>query len=151
MHPPQTLPASPPVPRALRVLRVLFSLVATFSALGFVLAVLGVIARVTQPDAFGEPELSLAEEVFFTVGSAVWAALYGAAAVLLGRGGSVGRRWALAAIGFDAAYTVGNAVLIGFEEPLAWAGGLVVLALPGLFLLLLSIRSSREWFRATAV
>jgi hypothetical protein len=57
----------------------------------------------------------------------------------------------LAAIGFDAAHTVGNAVLIGPEEPLAWVAGLAVLALPGLFLLLLSTGPSRDWFRATAV
>lgn len=139
------------MPRALRVLRVLFSLVATVSALGCLLAALGVIARVAQPDAFGTPESSLTGEVFFVVGGAVWAALYGAAAVLLGRGGTAGRRWALAAIGFDAAHTVGNAVLTGLGEPSAWVGGLVVLALPGLFLLLLSTGSSRDWFRATAV
>ncbi|WP_017571950.1 hypothetical protein [Nocardiopsis halotolerans] len=162
--------AGPPrMPRALRFLRVLFSLWGTVSALAVGLyAFLLLSLYVFTPPNFDE---WLAVRDFTVPELWVMPVLHGfralfclLGAVRLGRGGRTGRRWALVAVGVEAgAVALGGVLGVAtiMEGPLsvvglavhalAWSLNVAVgLLFPALLcLLLLVLRSSREWFRAT--
>ncbi|WP_304451624.1 hypothetical protein [Nocardiopsis sp. YSL2] len=146
----------PPVmPRRLRVLRVFFGLWVGYGVLCLgvlVFAAIGVF--LAPPPAGGDPTEGLLpfEHVFLPVTGVVTAVGYAGAAAQLGKGGPVARRWAFGALGVDVVTSLMLAAVIVVTGGLEFAVGAVlgVLLMPGVFLLLLLTRASREWFRASA-
>ncbi|MEU5854919.1 hypothetical protein ACFW53_10585 [Nocardiopsis dassonvillei] len=160
--PPRT--GEPPrMPRALRFLRVLFSLMGTIAALMTLYYLFLLLSLYLYPSTTFEEWLSV--QGFFAAELWVMPALHAlraascaVAATRLGGGGRTGRRWARVAVGVEAgAILVGAAVgvaalgVVSVFDAVLWVFSAAVgLLFPGLlFLLLLVARSSREWFRAT--
>ncbi|WP_236567610.1 MULTISPECIES: hypothetical protein [unclassified Nocardiopsis] len=169
-HPPEPILLQPPeaagaprMPLALRALRVLFSLSGTFSAIAALYYVFLLLIRYVYP--YPGLEEWLAAQGHFTAELSAMPLIhglrtvfYGLGAVRLGRGGRFGRMRARVALGVEAGALVAGSLLgtalILPEEGLLIAVEAMLLELvvaavfPGLPLLL-CVRSSREWSRAT--
>ncbi|OOC55256.1 hypothetical protein NOSIN_16740 [Nocardiopsis sinuspersici] len=151
------------MPRALRFLRVLFSLFATLFALAGALYVFLLLSLyVYTPPNFDEWlaawGLDAAQLWAMSLTSGIRTVFYAVGAIRLGRGGRTGRRWALVAVCVEAGVVLSGAVLSAVVLGVASVPELfallfvteVSLVFPGvLLLLLLFVRSSKEWFRAT--
>ncbi|KOX22188.1 hypothetical protein [Nocardiopsis sp. NRRL B-16309] len=167
MHPPEPVSYSPepipigvpddrpPVmPRRLRVLRILFGLASLLALFGLATLVLALIGAYLAPPPGmdrGEDLLLLDHVLIPTVGI-ITGVSYGIAAARLGRGDAIALQWALIAIGTDVGLQLALIPTISNTEGLVVAVAVSVLGLvfPGLFLLLLLTRASRDWFRTAA-
>ena len=151
------------MPRGLRILRVLFSLCGTFAAVSAAFSTFLLLsAYVYTPPGF---EDWLASHGYTVTDLWVMVVLHGVgavfhflAAVRLGKGGHTGRTWALTGLVVEAWTVVSGVALASLELGITSAVDLlgtlialvVGLAFPWLLLLvLLCLRSSREWFGAT--
>jgi hypothetical protein len=152
------------MPRALRVLRALFSLKATVGALSFLfVGFLLLSLYLYTPPGYREWLAGLGVSVPRLWGWALMYLLgtiaYTVAAVRLGKGGRDARDTVLVILALDAVAIMADTVMLVAGDPLvddwavavmAWTMAVVLrLTVPALFLVLLVTRSSRAWFRAT--
>ncbi|RKS05277.1 hypothetical protein DFP74_0871 [Nocardiopsis sp. Huas11] len=152
------------MPRALRVLRALFSLKATLSALTFLfVAFLLLSLYFYTPPGYREWLAELGVSVPRLWGWALMYLLgtiaYTAAAVLLGKGGRDARDTVLVILALDALVIMADTAMLLAGDPLVdhWVVGVMAwtfvvvprLLVPALFLLLLTTKASRAWLRAT--
>ncbi|MEV2277580.1 hypothetical protein AB0I72_18535 [Nocardiopsis sp. NPDC049922] len=167
-RPPGQPPLAPPVradrmPLALRFLRVLCALHATVTLLTVLIAVLLLLSLDSSPQMnaewYAEWGMPVPRLWLWVVGFLPLAFLYVRAAARLGRGGGSARGAVLTALALDAVLVLVDVTVLTATDPLvdgwvtavvSWNVGLVVgLIVPGFYLLLVSLRSSRDWLRVT--